>query len=48
MIVTPDEFQAIVIDKSKSSNTEVKFVIGSEKIQAVSSVDILGKRYTKL
>ena len=32
MIVNPDEFQATVLDKSKSNNTEVKFVISSEKI----------------
>ena len=30
MIVNPDEFQATVLDKS--NNTEVKFVISSEKI----------------
>ena len=42
MIVNPDKFQAIVLDKRKSSNTEVKFIIGSEQIQAVPSVDILG------
>ena len=42
MIVNPDKFPAIVLDKCKSSNTEVKFIIGSEQIQAVSSVGILG------
>ena len=42
MIVYPDKFPAIVLDKCKSSNTEVKFIIGSEQIQAVSSVGILG------
>ena len=42
MIVNPDKFQAIVLDKHKSSNTEAKFIIGSEQIQAVPSVDILG------
>ena len=42
MIVNPDKFQAIVLDKRKSSNNEVKFIIGSEQIQEVPSVDILG------
>ena len=41
MIVNPDKFQVIVLDKRKSNNTEVKFAIGSEQIQAVPSVDIL-------
>ena len=31
-----------VLDKRRSSNTEVKFIIGSEQIQAVRLVDILG------
>ena len=42
MIVNPDIFQAIVIDKRRSNNTEVKLIIGSEQIQAVPSVAILG------
>ena len=42
MIVNPDKFQATVLDKRKSNNTEVKFIIGSEQIQAVPSVEILG------
>ena len=42
MIVIPDKFQAIVLDKRRSNDTEVKFIIGSEQIQAVPSVDILG------
>ena len=41
MIVNPDKFQAIVLGKRKSINTHVEFVIGSEWIQAVSSVDML-------
>ena len=31
-----------MLDKRRSSNTEVKFIIGSEQIQAVPSADILG------
>ena len=42
MIGNPDKFHAIVLDKRKSNNSEVKFIIGSEQIQAVSSADILG------
>ena len=34
--------QAILLEQRKTSNTEVKFIIGSEQIQAVPSVDILG------
>ena len=42
MIVNPDKFRTILLDKRKSNNTEVKSIIGSEQIQKVSSVDILG------
>ena len=42
MIVNPYNVQAIVLDKRRSSNTEVKFIIGSEQIQAVPSVYMLG------
>ena len=42
MIVNRDKFEAVAFDKRRSSNTEVKFIIGSEQIQAVPSVDILG------
>ena len=41
MIENPDKFQAIVIDKRKSNNTDVKFFIDQEEIQAVSSAAIL-------
>ena len=30
MIVNPDKFQAMVLDMRRSSNTEVKFIIGTE------------------
>ena len=42
MIVNPNKFRAIVLDKHKSNNTAVKFTIGSEQIQTVPSVDIRG------
>ena len=41
MIVNPDKFQAIELDKHISGNTELKFIIGSEQIQVAPSVDIL-------
>ena len=41
MIENPDKFQAIVIDKRKSNNTDVKFFIDQEEIQAASSAAIL-------
>ena len=40
--VNADKFQAIVLDQRGSNNTEVKYIIGSEQIQAVPSVNILG------
>ena len=42
MIVNRDKFQSVAFYKRRSNNTEVKFIIGSEQIQAVPSVDILG------
>ena len=42
MVVNPDKFQANLLDKRRSSNNQVKSIIGSEQIQAVPSVDILG------
>ena len=42
MIVNPDKFQAIVLDNRRSNNTKVKFISGSEQIQTVPSVDIIG------
>ena len=42
MIVNPDKFQAVVLGKRRSNNTEVKFIIGSEQTQSLPSVDILG------
>ena len=41
MTVNPDKFQAVELDKCISSNTEVKFIIGSEQNQVAPSVDIL-------
>ena len=41
MMVNPDKFKTIVLDKRRSNNTEVKFMIDSGQNQAVPSVDIL-------
>ena len=42
MIVNPDKLQARVLDKRRSNDIEAKFTNGSEQIQVVPSVDILG------
>ena len=42
VIVNPDKFQVIVLDRCRASNSEVKFAIGLEHIQVVPSFDILG------
>ena len=42
MTTNPDKFQTIVLDKRKSNNTEVKFIIGSKQIQVVTSVNTIG------
>ena len=41
--VNRDKFQAIVLDKRRSLNNEVKFITGSEQSQAVPSVGILDR-----
>ena len=33
--LSPDKLQAFLLDKRKSNNTDVKFVIGSGEIQPV-------------
>ena len=42
MFVNPDKFQAILLDKQKSHYNGNKLNAGSEEIQVVSSVDVLG------
>ena len=41
-IVDPGKLQAILLDKHKSNNTEARFLIGVEEIQAILLVEILG------
>ena len=41
MLVNPDKFQAILLDKQKLDYTGTKLTVGSEEIQVVYSVDVL-------
>ena len=41
-MVNPDKVKSIVLDRRKSSNTEVIFIVDSKQIHVVQSVDILG------
>ena len=42
MMVNPDKFKTTALDRSKSTNSEVKFIVGSKQIHELLSVDILG------
>ena len=42
MFVTSDKFQAILLDKQKSDYAGTKITVGTEEIQVVSSINILG------
>ena len=42
MFVNLDKFQAILSDKQKSQNTGSKITVGSEEIEVVPSVDVVG------
>ena len=42
MIVNPDKFQVILLDKRGSDNTNIESTIGIEKIKSTSSVKLLG------
>ena len=42
MIVNPDKFQAILIDKRKSDHTNHGIVVDNRNIKVVSSVELLG------
>ena len=41
MIVNPDKFQVILLDKRDSDNTNIELKIGNEKIKSTSSVKLL-------
>ena len=42
MIVNPDKFQVIFLNKCGSDNTNIEVKIGNEKIDSTSSVKLLG------
>ena len=42
MIVNPDRFQAIIIDKKKGDHTNENAVIDNKQIKTVPSVELLG------
>ena len=42
MIVNPDKFQAILLDKRKSGHTNQRIVVENQYIKVVSSVELLG------
>ena len=42
MIVNPDKFQVILLDKRGSDNTNIEVKIGKEKTKSTSSVKLLG------
>ena len=42
MIVNPDKFQVIFLDKRGSDNTNIELKIGTEKIKSTSSVKLPG------
>ena len=42
MIINPDKFQAIILDKKKSNLTNIPWTIDSQTIKSVPSVELLG------
>ena len=42
MIVNPDKFQAIVLNKKSSDLTNIKFQVDNQVIKSLSSVELLG------
>ena len=44
MIVNPDKFQAIVLNKKSSDLTNTNFQVDNQVIKSVSSVELLGIR----
>ena len=42
MIVHPDKFQAILLDKRKSDHTDQRIAVDNKHIKVVSSVELLG------
>ena len=42
MLVNPDKFQSIVIQKSNQTNKSKQFLIGNDVVEVTSSVKLLG------
>ena len=42
MIINPDKFQAIILDKNKSNLTNIPLTIDNQTIKSVPSVEVLG------
>ena len=42
MIINPDKFQAIVLDKKKSNLTNIPLTVDNQTIKSVPSVELLG------
>ena len=42
MIVNPDKFQAILLDKRKDDHTNQRLIVDNQKLKVVSSVELLG------
>ena len=42
MIVNPDKFQAILLDKRKGDHTNQRIVVDNQNLKVVSSVELLG------
>ena len=41
-MVNPDKFQAIILDKRKSDNTNQRITVDNQQIKVMSSVKLLG------
>ena len=42
MIVNPDKFQAILLDKRRSDRTNQRIVVDNQNVKVVSSAELLG------
>ena len=42
MVINPDKFQAIILDKKKSNLTNISLTIDNQTIKSVASVELLG------
>ena len=42
MVISPDKFQSIILDKKKSNLTNIPLTIDNQIIKSVTSVELLG------